>query len=321
MNVKLSKRLQTVADFIPQGSCVADIGSDHALLPVYLVSQGIARYVIAGEVNPGPFEAARRQVKSAGLSHLIDVREGDGLEVITSVESEHSPTRVEHFQGNDEVPGERHTLAKIPQEQANLRFNQTANDDGHRIARQVDIITIAGMGGQLMTTILERGKEKLRGVKKLILQPNVGEESVRRWLVDRNWFLSSETIIEEDGFYYEILVAEREILTDMNRGDQKQHVIQVDRNIVLYRERQLANGCKISPAMLFMMGPYLIEQAEHIWAAKWHAEIAKLNMILTQLSYSQSIEAKQKTIEIQFQIEAMEEVLRCTQKVKPSFNG
>ena len=50
---KLSERLQTVASFVPTGAIVADIGSDHAYLPCYLVMNGIAKGSIAGEVVKG----------------------------------------------------------------------------------------------------------------------------------------------------------------------------------------------------------------------------------------------------------------------------
>lgn len=81
--MQLSKRLQAITTFIPRGSAVADIGSDHAMLPVYLLQQEIARKAVAGEVNEGPFQAARRQVAQAGLSERISVRLGDGLAVVS----------------------------------------------------------------------------------------------------------------------------------------------------------------------------------------------------------------------------------------------
>ena len=46
--MKLSKRLEMVASFVRQGSIVADIGTDHAYLPVYLISHGISKKAFAG---------------------------------------------------------------------------------------------------------------------------------------------------------------------------------------------------------------------------------------------------------------------------------
>lgn len=84
--MKLSKRLQQVADFVPGGSRFADIGSDHAYLPVYLAESGKIQYAVAGELNPGPFETAKRTVEESGLTERIDVRKGNGLEVLSADE-------------------------------------------------------------------------------------------------------------------------------------------------------------------------------------------------------------------------------------------
>ncbi|MFQ7236954.1 MAG: tRNA (adenine(22)-N(1))-methyltransferase, partial [Enterococcus hulanensis] len=83
MNAKdLSLRLQKAAEFVPQDARLADIGSDHAYLPVALMLQEKILYGIAGEVVVGPYESAKRQVAKNGLEKSIDVRLADGLEAV-----------------------------------------------------------------------------------------------------------------------------------------------------------------------------------------------------------------------------------------------
>ncbi|WP_334328655.1 tRNA (adenine(22)-N(1))-methyltransferase [Companilactobacillus sp. HBUAS59699] len=78
----LSKRLQAVYQMVDAGTRVADIGSDHAYLPVELIETGVVRYAIAGEVAEGPMSRSKADVEKFGLSDKIDVRLGDGLAVI-----------------------------------------------------------------------------------------------------------------------------------------------------------------------------------------------------------------------------------------------
>ncbi len=86
--MKLSRRLSAIASYIPPGSPVADIGTDHAYLPVYLVKQGISPRVIAADLHNAPFQSALRTVESHALGDKISVRLGDGLKVLRPGEAE-----------------------------------------------------------------------------------------------------------------------------------------------------------------------------------------------------------------------------------------
>ena len=130
--IKLSKRLKAVADYVDNGARLADIGSDHAYLPTYLMQKLVIDFAVAGEVVKGPFEIAKNHVAEADLSDRIVVRLANGLGAIENTD-------------------------------------------------KIDTIVIAGMGGILISEILEAGKEKLGHVKRLILQPNNHEESLRQW--------------------------------------------------------------------------------------------------------------------------------------------
>ncbi|WP_313042168.1 tRNA (adenine(22)-N(1))-methyltransferase TrmK [Pseudomonas sp.] len=78
----LSQRLERVAAHIPTGARLADIGSDHAYLPVALMRRGAIAAAVAGEVAATPFQAANRTVADNGLTQHITVRLADGLAAI-----------------------------------------------------------------------------------------------------------------------------------------------------------------------------------------------------------------------------------------------
>ena len=76
-------------------------------------------------------------------------------------------------------------------------------------ADSISCITIAGMGGRLIADILAAGLEKLAGVSRLVLQPNNREDELRAWLVDHDFRIVQEAILEENEKFYEILVVEQ----------------------------------------------------------------------------------------------------------------
>ncbi len=86
--MRLGLRLKCVASMVPAGSKIADIGTDHAYLPVWLLQQGVAKAAIASDVAAGPCEAARATINSHGLAGTIDVRQGDGLLAIGEGEAD-----------------------------------------------------------------------------------------------------------------------------------------------------------------------------------------------------------------------------------------
>ena len=231
--LKLSKRLEAVASYIPKGSILADIGSDHGYLPCYAYLQGMIEKGIAGEVVEGPFQSAVQQVRKTELDHAIEVRKGDGLEVI-------SPN-------------------------------------------EVTCITIAGMGGTLIQSILEKGKEKLAGVQTLILQPNIGAKKIREWLLENGWELIAEQILLEDGRIYEILVAER-------GESQKPYTF--------------------NKGAYLLVGPFLAKEKNDVFVQKWTHELAHWEKIVAQLEVAAKTEANEaKMKELGENIRFVEEVL------------
>ena len=77
--IKLSPRLMTVAGFVEKGSNVADIGTDHGFLPVYLAQNGLAQAIIASDKSGGSLKAALRSAEKFGVSDKITFIVAPGL--------------------------------------------------------------------------------------------------------------------------------------------------------------------------------------------------------------------------------------------------
>ena len=77
--MNLSKRLKTVADCVTPGNVVADVGTDHGYIPIYLASHGISPHVIAMDVNEGPLSTAGRNISLNNVDNLVSTRLSDGL--------------------------------------------------------------------------------------------------------------------------------------------------------------------------------------------------------------------------------------------------
>lgn len=77
--MQISKRLQTVASFVTDGNSVADIGTDHAYVPILLAKERKITKALAMDINKGPLERAEAHIKEQGLSDIIQTRLSDGL--------------------------------------------------------------------------------------------------------------------------------------------------------------------------------------------------------------------------------------------------
>lgn len=128
---------------------------------------------------------------------------------------------------------------------------EVINEDDH-----IEQIVIAGMGGGLITNILDKGVEKLSTVNRLILQPNVDARQIRVWLNEHQFDLTAERILEENGHIYEILVADRNGVHPYKSG---------------MIEKQL------------LLGPYLMEEKSSIFLKKWREEASKLKLVIEQM--------------------------------------
>ena len=82
MKLPISKRLLCCASMVQSGARVADIGTDHGYLGIYLLQSGAARHVIACDLRKDPLENARRNAKLFGVDGEMEFRLSDGLEKI-----------------------------------------------------------------------------------------------------------------------------------------------------------------------------------------------------------------------------------------------
>ena len=86
--MQLSKRMQMIADMVKTADCIADIGTDHGYIPIWLAENGITEHVIAADVRKGPLSRAQEHIREHGLQEHIELRLGDGLKVLSPCEAD-----------------------------------------------------------------------------------------------------------------------------------------------------------------------------------------------------------------------------------------
>ena len=77
--MELSKRLKAVAELVTPGMRLADVGTDHGYIPIYLTEAGVIPSAIAMDINKGPLERAKEHIREHGLEGKIQTRLSDGL--------------------------------------------------------------------------------------------------------------------------------------------------------------------------------------------------------------------------------------------------
>lgn len=87
-NLKLSKRLNLCADFIREDSKLADIGTDHAYLPIYLLLKNKVKTAVACDINQGPLDSAEANAVRFGLENKLVLKLSDGLEKVNEDEAD-----------------------------------------------------------------------------------------------------------------------------------------------------------------------------------------------------------------------------------------
>lgn len=143
---------------VRKGVVVADIGTDHAYLPSYLVLKGVCPRALACDLRRGPLENAKETVLRYHIENKVELRLSDGLDELS--------------------------------------------------AGDADDIIMAGMGGTLITQLLER-TDWIKNVNiRLILQPMSHAEDVRAFLCKNGFSMLEERTCRDDGRMYSVICAE-----------------------------------------------------------------------------------------------------------------
>lgn len=169
--MKLSKRLQAIADLIKKykhGQVLADIGTDHAYLPCYLVQEQVISKAYACDIASGPINASIETIQQNKLEKYVIPLLGSGMNPI--------------------------------------------------LDKDVDMISICGMGGKLTVDILNEHQDFLDH-HLFILQANIGLEILREYLYHQNMCIIDEVMVKDASHIYEIIVCQKGNLKKMDEKD------------------------------------------------------------------------------------------------------
>ena len=86
--VRPDPRLLSAVPYLTRGGRCIDVGTDHAYLPIYLVSEGIVSHAMACDINRGPLESAKEHILAAGLENQIETFLTDGLQGLEAFDAD-----------------------------------------------------------------------------------------------------------------------------------------------------------------------------------------------------------------------------------------
>ena len=171
--MELSKRLNAVAGLVTEGASVADIGTDHGYIPIYLLKHGISPKVIAMDINRGPLKRAREHIEEEGLKEKIETRLSDGLAALQPREVEEIITAgmggglvIKILTDHPEVT-ESLTYGILQPQSEIHKVRKFLNTQGYRIVQE-DMVQEDGKYYPMMKVQLEHGEgEDYREVEYL----------------------------------------------------------------------------------------------------------------------------------------------------------
>ena len=170
MKLPISNRLLKCAELIPACDTVADVGTDHGYLGIWLLQKDRCRRVIASDLRAKPLDSARKNAALYAVDDRMTFLQSDGL--------------------REFIPGSFQTLV------------------------------LAGMGGDLISRILEEASWLEGGAYRLILQPQSAANDLRRFLGERLWSIDREVLVRDGHFLYSVLAVSPEKGRPLTPGEQ-----------------------------------------------------------------------------------------------------
>lgn len=152
--MKITKRLEKIANLVEEGKSVIDIGTDHGLVPLYLAKKEISKDILATDISKKSLQKLEDKLDN-DLKKIIKTKVCDGLD------------------GIDIKKGQ--------------------------------IAIVAGMGAVTIIEILSKNIEKVRKLDYIICEGNIGNEKLRKFLNENNFYIDKDFLIKDGRKHYDII--------------------------------------------------------------------------------------------------------------------
>lgn len=152
--MKITKRLEYIANLVDEGKSVIDIGTDHGLVPLYLAKNEISKDILATDISKKSLQKLEDKIDE-NLKKIIKTKVCDGLDKVE------------------------------------VKENQIA--------------IIAGMGAVTIIEILNKNIEKVRKLDYVICEGNIGNEKLRKFLNENNFYIDKDFLIKDGRKHYDII--------------------------------------------------------------------------------------------------------------------
>jgi tRNA A22 N-methylase len=199
----LTERLNAIAAYVPVGSRVADIGTDHGFLPIDLLLQGRSDYVVLTDIRSGPLTCAHENLVKAGLINGIGGDGDGGMDVTEKADACWALGSID-----DAGTG----AARRPYIDLRLGDGLVPVCPG-----EVDIAVIAGMGGEAIAGILAADPMKTCSIGLFALQPRTRSIMLRQWIDDQGYHIMDEDLVREGHRICEIIIMHAGSVPDSER--------------------------------------------------------------------------------------------------------